>query len=397
MTGHLELEELSALLDGELERVRAEEARRHLAGCAECTARLAGMQRSVATLRGLATAPPPPEILHRIRRQTASITPNPGLLERLGDWLHPPALRPAFAAAFSLVFAAVLAVYGLNVYYGRQVAPSRVGAEQPLEAFLRSGVPPGPSGQSAATGRVREEKDKEELRALGYLSAPQAADQATPAASGAAKKAAAVAAPPRPASPPAPATRLEQGAAAATRAEGDRPALNTSMGATGAAAGGAAASGDAGETAAAVPPPDALASSNEVGGRTPSPELQKVARETAIPADAEAPHRAKAAAEAAAPETPAVASPSAGEVVRRDAFGLRQAAGRSFTKIDGMWVEHGIRMEARRLRVAADSAAGRALIGRLSGLEPLLSDAGVVILRDGGKIVELRSSRSAPH
>ena len=123
MTAHLELEELSALLDGELERSRADEARRHLDGCVECGERYAAMQRSVATLRGLAATPPPPEILHRIRRQTATIPVNPGLLERLGDWLHPPALRPAFAAAFSLVFAAVLAVYGLNVYYSRRRKP----------------------------------------------------------------------------------------------------------------------------------------------------------------------------------------------------------------------------------------------------------------------------------
>jgi hypothetical protein len=369
VTAHLELEELSALLDGELERSRADEARRHLDGCVECGERYAAMQRSVATLRGLAATPPPPEILHRIRRQTATIPVNPGLLERLGDWLHPPALRPAFAAAFSLVFAAVLAVYGLNVYYSRQAAPA-ASSDQPLEAFLRSGVPPGPSGQRAATGgqaRAEEvEKDKQDLRALGYV-APAMPDSA-------AKKTAAAAAPAREPAP-APAARLAQAPAVPPSAGADKPALDASR------------DQDAGrldEDAEA-----AGRSSAEIGGAAPAPEAPAVA--------SPAPELQKARADQTAPEAtrePAKAS-SAEEFARREAP-ERHIAGRTFTEIDGTWIERGIRPQASRARIAADSKAGRDLLGRLPELRLLLRDAGLVVLRDGGRVVELRSPKFPP-
>jgi hypothetical protein len=391
VTAHLELEDLSALLDGELERRRAEEARRHLEGCAECSERYAAMQRSVATLRGLAAAPPPPEILHRIRRQAAAIPANPSLLERVGDWLHPPALRPAFAAAFSLVFAAVLAVYGLNAYYGRQ-APSGTASDQPLEAFLRSGVPPGPSGQRAASGGEAKEglteKDKQDLRALGYVSGPQAQEKAPGASASASKKTAAVAAPARqPASAPAPATRLAQPLEAPPSAGTDKPALNTSR--------------DAAEGRPTAADAEAAGrASAEVGGlapapgqpKAPEPELQKARSEETAP---EARERAKAATAPAPPSPSPAMAPPAEQFARQDAP-ERQIAGRAFTRSDGAWLERGIRPEAARSRIAVDSAAGRELLARLPDLRLLLRDAGVVVLRDGGRVVELRATKLPP-
>ena len=64
--------------------------------------------------------------------------------------------------------------------------------------------------------------------------------------------------------------------------------------------------------------------------------------------------------------------------------------------IDGAWIERGIRPQASRSKIAADSKAGRDLLGRLPELRLLLRDAGVVVLRDGGHIVELRSTKLPP-
>ena len=52
MNRHVELEELSALLDGELEAPRANIVREHLAGCAACDQRRAGLERSAQTATG---------------------------------------------------------------------------------------------------------------------------------------------------------------------------------------------------------------------------------------------------------------------------------------------------------------------------------------------------------
>jgi urease accessory protein UreE len=75
---------------------------------------------------------------------------------------------------------------------------------------------------------------------------------------------------------------------------------------------------------------------------------------------------------------------------------LRQAAGRSFVRIAGGWWERGLSRETKRRRVEAASLAGRAMLARMPELAGLLRDGGVVVLRDGGKIIELRDAQLVP-
>jgi hypothetical protein len=162
------------------------------------------MQRSVATLRGLAATPPPPEILHRIRRQTATIPGESGparTARRLAPSAGAPAgvcggFQPGFRRrAGGLRFECLLQPAGGPC----RVVGSAAGGLPPL------GCAPGPSGQRAATAAKRRRRKwrrtSRTLRALGYV-APAMPDSA-------AKKTAAAAAPAREPAP-APAARLAQ-------------------------------------------------------------------------------------------------------------------------------------------------------------------------------------------
>jgi hypothetical protein len=78
-----------------------------------------------------------------------------------------------------------------------------------------------------------------------------------------------------------------------------------------------------------------------------------------------------------------------------------RAGGRVFIRSGDRWLEHGLERDEAAgtlvpgLATTTDSAAGRELLARLPELESLLRDAGAVVFRDGGTVVELRAPAPA--
>ena len=71
MTGHADCGRffalLSELLDGELDRVTAEDIESHIQGCPECVACWATFRKSVEVYRGLEKESAPPDLLPRLK------------------------------------------------------------------------------------------------------------------------------------------------------------------------------------------------------------------------------------------------------------------------------------------------------------------------------------------
>ena len=67
MSRHLELETLSALLDGELDAAAADGAQAHVVECADCRARLEGLRSTIGQLQSLPAASPPPHVREALR------------------------------------------------------------------------------------------------------------------------------------------------------------------------------------------------------------------------------------------------------------------------------------------------------------------------------------------
>ncbi len=418
MSAHWSVEDLSALLDERLPAGRAAEARLHLAGCRECAERFEGLRRSVESLRALARAAPPPELLHRVRHQAASLPVQPGLLDRLGSWWQPLALRPAFAAAFSLVLAAVLGVYVLNVYFGRHAQPAAKTTEQPLEAYLRSGVPPSPSTPSPPPPASSE-----------LLAKSEATEQQSDARQ---VNGAAVAStvPGGPAAPPAARDRIDIGGNEQGREAGlaiselkrdhfEEPARDAA--APGPAAAAAPASAPAPTVVAARPAPTSPApppppEEDVITMTAESPVLDEKAKDVSraaavdaerlkeVPVHAPEPGvqttpetrgRSLAAPEGEAggavsgtlreaakkPDSPALAAAAAP---------VRRAIGRrTFVLTARIWREVGVTTEPGAV-LTAESEAGKAILLRNPGLQALLANGQSVLLRDEGRVVELR-------
>src|SRR5512142_1390177 len=78
MNAHLD-DRLSLLLDGELGPVEAREAQAHLAGCAECRALLADLERIASDARALEATPPAKDLWAGIARRIAD-EPAPGVV-----------------------------------------------------------------------------------------------------------------------------------------------------------------------------------------------------------------------------------------------------------------------------------------------------------------------------
>ncbi|MEO8504432.1 MAG: zf-HC2 domain-containing protein [Acidobacteriota bacterium] len=370
MSRHVEIEELSALLDGELEAPRASVVREHLAGCTECDQRRAGLERSAQTVRSLARAVPPADILQRVRRSTSALPTERGLLDRLGGWLHPPALRPAFTSVFALVFAAVLAVFVFHSYTNRSAfGPGTEKDDKLLEAYVRSGIPPGPSGR-LAENQIAQSHD-----------APGAPNNALN------DKDSAAAGPPSSRLAPGPALRAPTGADSASvsarQLQESTQKKEIEVARSRVDSRGAAAA----EGAAAPAPKVAVAQPAEpemAFAPAPPPRDEKAKNfDDKLAVAAEAPAlmgglrlQAKSEAEASPAEH------------RKQMASPRRVAGRVFDWDGAGWVERGIPADAPRQQVLASSAAGRSLMRRVAGLADLAGS--VVVLRDRGVVVELR-------
>lgn len=118
-------EDLSALLDGELDRERRAEVRAHLEGCTRCSARLGALRR-VDDLLAAAPLPDLPDglverVLRRVAAPGRSVSPRP----RLG--------APAVAALAAAAALALYLAFRPRPESGLPAAPARTLAEEPAE------------------------------------------------------------------------------------------------------------------------------------------------------------------------------------------------------------------------------------------------------------------------
>ncbi|MCC7382424.1 MAG: zf-HC2 domain-containing protein [Deltaproteobacteria bacterium] len=122
---HLEIETLSAHLDGDLDAASGAEAEAHLGACAECAERF----RELGTLKALALAEEPqapePDLWPAIARAVA----RPAPLSGLTAWLRSPAAGWAAAAAMA----------GLAILALARPAPEVVIRSAPAPVFASDG------------------------------------------------------------------------------------------------------------------------------------------------------------------------------------------------------------------------------------------------------------------
>ncbi|MGH7557561.1 MAG: anti-sigma factor family protein [Gemmatimonadota bacterium] len=136
------IERLSAWIDGDLNPAERERIERHVAGCAECAAVLAGLERVVASARGLEDREPATDLW-------------PSIAERLSDRTLAPVIpidsaRPRGRRRFSftvpqLAAAAVaIMVVSAGVVWWTNPDPSGVALDEPGGRV--GTIAPGPEG-----------------------------------------------------------------------------------------------------------------------------------------------------------------------------------------------------------------------------------------------------------
>lgn len=151
MSGHLELETLSALLDDELDGAAAAAARAHIGGCPECAARLDGLRATVTQLRSLPAAEPPPHMREALRRQLAMEQEVRRRLWTLPGWNSQLAAWPAMAAAVFLAFGCGLFLYAYLLRHPAMIGSTApVGQEGDWRATITYDRPPQDGAAGAA-------------------------------------------------------------------------------------------------------------------------------------------------------------------------------------------------------------------------------------------------------
>ncbi len=120
MTVHASAEVLSSLLDGELTEAERREAERHLAGCADCRARLDSLGRVVGTLKRLERAAPPEALAQLVQRRVALVGTRRSYLDRMEERLQRLGKGSPLAVSFALVLALAVMVYLLSHGTARQ-------------------------------------------------------------------------------------------------------------------------------------------------------------------------------------------------------------------------------------------------------------------------------------
>jgi hypothetical protein len=187
---HLSDETLSTLLDGQLTASEAAMARAHLATCAACAQRLAGLQSVASMLRGLGEVDLPRDF--SLGPRVVVDPPNVIRLQRWYTWSR--------AAAASLAALFVFLIAG-SVYTDLAPRPaannltlSRAPLSSPVPAAARESAPAPASstGESAAAGAAPKSATDAQKPAAA-LPPPKAAApalaQASPAAPAAAQRA----------------------------------------------------------------------------------------------------------------------------------------------------------------------------------------------------------------
>lgn len=128
MSRHLDLETLSALLDGELETAVADGAEAHVVECQDCRGRLEGLRVTIGELQKLPPAAPPPHVREALRRQLAIEQEVRRRLWTLPGWHSRLAAWPAMAAAVFLAFGCGLFLYAYMMRQGAANPEAAPGA-----------------------------------------------------------------------------------------------------------------------------------------------------------------------------------------------------------------------------------------------------------------------------
>lgn len=117
MPAHATLEQLSGLLDAELEPRQQRRVEVHLEECEECRVRLAGLETVVGELARLRQQAPPAHLGALVRSGVRRLSNQPRLRDRLervaGRFTQPPGLLPAFGVVLAL--GAILYLFSLGV------------------------------------------------------------------------------------------------------------------------------------------------------------------------------------------------------------------------------------------------------------------------------------------
>ncbi len=157
MSRHLDLETISALLDGELEASIADGAQAHVVECQDCRGRLEGLRVTIGELQKLPPAVPPPHVREALRRQLAIEQEVRRRLWTLPGWHSRLAAWPAMAAAVFLAFGCGLFLYAYMLRQGadRQAAsPAAATSAEDWRATITfdppSEQPTAETGASAA-------------------------------------------------------------------------------------------------------------------------------------------------------------------------------------------------------------------------------------------------------
>lgn len=113
MSSHATAETLSAYLDRELPDAEAQRIEEHLADCADCRQRFAGMQNVVAGLRHLERLAPPPTLGQLVTRRAAFEGERKTLLDRLEGGLGTFERQSSLLGLFGLIvaFAVIILIF----------------------------------------------------------------------------------------------------------------------------------------------------------------------------------------------------------------------------------------------------------------------------------------------
>jgi len=148
MSTHATAETLSAYLDHELPGPEAREIEEHLADCAVCKSRFAGMKNVVGSLRRLDRLAPPSTLEQVVARRVAFDGEQKGLFDRLEGGLRTFERQSSMLALFGFVvaFAVMILLFAqaleqrrnsmIPVVFKDPLAPAAVESRQVAERSL---------------------------------------------------------------------------------------------------------------------------------------------------------------------------------------------------------------------------------------------------------------------
>lgn len=158
MSRHATVEELSSLLDLELERDARVRIEDHLSDCKGCRGRLEGLRAVVAELERLGRAAPPPTLGRELGRRLRWEREPMGPLERLERRMRGIPLQPSVAPVFAFVVALAAIMFFFVSGLERRKHGTPVILEAPA-AVEREALAAGATESRVVAGRTLERRE----------------------------------------------------------------------------------------------------------------------------------------------------------------------------------------------------------------------------------------------